>query len=61
MKTQKEIEDRLEMHQARAGEIMKLLGEEQVKIFKNQGTIALLQKQLYEENCAIVHLSWTLI
>jgi len=61
MKTEKEIEERISIHQDRSAKLMELLVEERMKIFPNKGVVLSLRKQMDEENMAIVYLSWVLI
>ncbi len=61
MKTEKEINDRLEMHQDRVAQIEKSISEEKIRFFPNNKLIEFLEGLRLEENAAIVHLSWVLI
>lgn len=61
MKTQKEIEDRIEIHNRLLSDVDVRLRDEQFKIIKNKELIRYLTEKRLEEQAAIVYLSWTLI
>jgi len=61
MKTQKEIQDRIDFLQQEKDKIYKLLQTAKVKFFKNVEMIEKLQGQVYEKELVIEALAWTLI
>ncbi len=61
MKTQEQIQERIDWANQRLTRLDAKLAEEQRKMFPNEGTIKLIKQLMYEENAAIVHLSWVLI
>lgn len=61
MKSEKEIQDQMDMHIAICGKYKEKLADEQCKLFPSRVTIDLLKEYIKEMDTAIVHLSWTLI
>jgi CRISPR/Cas system CMR subunit Cmr6 (Cas7 group RAMP superfamily) len=62
MKTEKEIKDRMELHQNNLDIIEKKLSDERSKFFGgNKKLIKVLMAMRTENRAAVVFLSWTLI
>lgn len=61
MKTQEQIQERIDWASKRLTELNSRLSQENGKMFPNKETIKLIRELMNEENAAIVFLSWTLI
>lgn len=61
MKTEKEIQARIDLHQANIVRIRKILEEAKVKFFKNTEIIGKFEYQILEDEMIIETLAWTLI
>lgn len=60
MKTEKEIRDRITLHNQKLTTLDNVISQEQRKFFPNKGIISQLKKQMDEEMACIVNLSWVL-
>lgn len=61
MKTQEQIQERIDWANKRLTELNSRLSQENGKMFPNKETIKLIRELMNEENAAIVNLSWVLI
>lgn len=61
MKTQKEIQTRIDFLWERVSEIESAISEENARWFPNKPAIAYLRKLADDHKAEVVHLSWVLI
>lgn len=61
MKTQKEIQDRIDWLWVKITEYQKSIDEESVRWFPNKMAISFIQKNIDDMKAEVVHLSWVLI